>query len=205
MLAAVLATCCGMACAITLLAQRNSRVCMSLTLLSICFVSAVWRDAVSACFSMVAGMRSSANSSMRRHVMLCAHAFECGFWYACLQGGMMKLSRPKYRKSRLISVMILVSYPLVLSACTTQLAVYILYLASLPTASYLAAEYLLRARAPLPRSPVLEAAMCYKVAWTRGSVEAWWRPPFEPQPMTRMPRTGLPVQMTDGNILALSE
>ena len=58
----------------------------------------------------------------------------------------MKLSRPKYRKSRLISLMILVSYPLVVIAYTTQLAVCILYLASLPPASYLAAEYLLRAR-----------------------------------------------------------
>ena len=62
----------------------------------------------------------------------------------------MKLSRPKYRKSRLISVMILVSYPLVVIACTTQLAVYILYLVSLPTASYLAVQYLLRAR-PSPQ------------------------------------------------------
>ncbi len=162
------------------------------------------RHAVSACFSMVAGIRSSANSSMRWHVMLCAHAFECGFWYACLQGGMMKLSRPKYRKSRLISVMILVSYPLVVSACTTQLAVYILYLASLPTASYLAAEYLLRAR-PSPQvsgartSDVIESGLDTRLC---GSVVVT---PLEPQPVTRMPRTGLPVQMADANILALSD
>lgn len=84
----------------------------------------------------------------------------------------MKLSRPKYRKSRLISVMILVSYPLVVSACTTQLALYILYLASLPTASYLAAEYLF-ARAPL--SPGLRCSKQRCVRKRLGHAALWKR------------------------------